>query len=176
MISDFVKGRTQYHFPEGIQKGIRLHRLIDDYTDQHAATHSAKLVFRPHYRLYSAPIVDVVYDHFLAADRTLHSEEELKTLASETYAVLDANAHLLPPRFAAMLPYMKQDNWLYGYQTPDGIRRSLQGLMRRASMADDGAMAFQLLQTHRSQLEAHYLLLLPDVKQFAKARFQELIA
>ncbi len=29
MISDFVKGKKQYDYPDGIQKGIRLHRIID---------------------------------------------------------------------------------------------------------------------------------------------------
>lgn len=174
MISDFVKGKLQYQFSEGIQKGIRLHRLIDDYTDRHPATVAAKEYFRPHYRLYSAPIVDVVYDHFLAADRTLHSDAGLYSLAQETYAVLDAHAPLLPPRFAGMLPYMKRDNWLYGYQTEDGISRSLQGLMRRASMADDGTQAFLLLQSAKPDLEQHYRHLMPDVKQFAKAQFEVL--
>jgi acyl carrier protein phosphodiesterase len=176
MISDFVKGRLQYQYPEGIQKGIRLHRLIDDYTDGHEGTQKAKEIFRPHYRLYSAPLVDVVFDHFIAADTTLHTDQELLQLTRNTYTILEQHLHYLPAPFAAMLPYMRRDNWLYGYKNESGISRSLQGLMRRASMADDGSQAFRLLLRHKAVLAVHYKSMIADVKDFAKARFDELTA
>jgi len=176
MISDFVKGSAQYHFPEGIQKGIRLHRLIDDFTDRHEATRQAMEIFRPYYRLYSAPIVDVVYDHLLASDKARLPDAALHTFSLDTYKVMDDFAAYLPARFAAMLPYMKQDNWLYGYKSEGGILRSLQGLMRRASMNDDGTKAFQLLIENKATLTTQYEKLIPDVKHFAKARFDELTA
>ena len=47
MISDFVKGKARFQYPEGIQKGIMLHRAIDDFTDTHPATAIAKEIFRP---------------------------------------------------------------------------------------------------------------------------------
>ena len=37
MISDFVKGKTRYDYPAGIQEGITLHREIDRFTDDHPA-------------------------------------------------------------------------------------------------------------------------------------------
>jgi acyl carrier protein phosphodiesterase len=176
MISDFVKGRAQYQYPPGIQKGIKLHRLIDDYTDGHEATRAAKEIFRPHYRLYSAPLVDVVYDHFLAADTSMHTDQQLLNFTLDTYSILDHHLPYLPLSFAAMLPYMKRDNWLYGYKTEGGILRSLQGLMRRASMQDNGSRAFHLLLEHKAALTIHYKSMMADVKDFAKGRFDELTA
>ena len=38
MISDFVKGKKKYEYPDRIQIGITLHRKIDEYTDSHPAT------------------------------------------------------------------------------------------------------------------------------------------
>lgn len=175
MISDFVKGKTQYQYSEGIQKGIRLHRLIDDYTDRHPATLAAKEFFRPVYRLYSAPIVDVVYDHLLASDELLFTDGQLMELAQHTYGILNEYAGVLPAQFAAMFPYMKKDNWLYQYKTEQGIFRSLQGLMRRASMADDGSEAFALMLAHKPGLALQYRHLIVDVKHFAKAAFDKLI-
>lgn len=175
LISDFVKGKAQYQLPPGIQKGIKLHRLIDDYTDSHEATQAAKQIFRPYYRLYSAPLVDVVYDHLLASDASLLPDQDLYALSQHAYAVLEAYTPLLPPAFAAMLPYMKRDNWLYGYKTETGIRRSLQGLMRRASMDDDGTTAFQLMISNKAILNDHYRRMIVDVKHFAKAACIELM-
>ncbi len=66
MISDFVKGKRKFDYPVAIQKGIHLHRMIDEFTDFHPITEKAKELFRYDYRLYSGPFVDIVYDHFLA--------------------------------------------------------------------------------------------------------------
>src|SRR3989442_7909269 len=68
MISDFIKGKKQFDYPVSIQKGIRLHRDIDTFTDAHPATQQLKSFFRPHYRLYAGAFGDIVYDHFLALD------------------------------------------------------------------------------------------------------------
>ncbi len=53
MISDFVKGKKKFDYPVAIQKGIQLHRMIDEFTDFHPATSKAKKLFSPYYRLYS---------------------------------------------------------------------------------------------------------------------------
>ena len=68
MISDYIKGKKQFDYPLPVQKGIKLHRAIDNFTDTHAATQELKSFFRPQYRLYSGAFADVVYDHFLAND------------------------------------------------------------------------------------------------------------
>jgi acyl carrier protein phosphodiesterase len=68
MISDFVKGKQKLDYPFAIQQGIVLHRAIDSFTDSHAVTRQAKSFFKEAYGLYAGPLVDVVYDHFLAND------------------------------------------------------------------------------------------------------------
>ena len=68
MISDFVKGKQKFDYPVAIQHGITLHRAIDSFTDSHAVTRQAKSFFKEAYGLYAGPLVDVVYDHFLAND------------------------------------------------------------------------------------------------------------
>jgi len=46
LISDFVKGKKKFSYSPGIQNGIAIHRAIDQFTDDHAATHAAKLFFK----------------------------------------------------------------------------------------------------------------------------------
>ena len=114
MISDYIKGNKQFDYPSAVQKGIRLHRQIDNYTDTHAATKELKSFFRPQYRLYSGAFADVVYDHFLANDTNEFAKENiLKEFAATTYQVLEDNFVRLPPSFQIMLPYIKTYDWLY---------------------------------------------------------------
>ena len=175
MISDFVKGRQKLGYTAVVQKGIELHRAIDEFTDSHPATAKAKEIFRPHYRLYSAPLVDVLYDHFLAADETIFSDASLLQFSQAVYQTLEEEAAHLPPHFLHVLTYMKMENWLYRYRTPEGIQQSLRGLIRRASFINDSATAIALFRSNYEELRACYALFFPDVKQMAKQKLDELL-
>lgn len=170
MISDFVKGGQKLGYTAAVQKGIDLHRAIDSFTDTHPATARAKEIFRPAYRLYSGPITDIVYDHFLATDATLFPNASLLQFTHQVYQTLEEETVHLPPRFLPVLTYMKMENWLYHYRTPEGIQKSLRGLIRRASFINDSATAFELFLSNYEELQNCYESFFPDVKQMAKQK------
>ena len=174
MISDFIKGKKQYDYPPHIFKGIRLHRAIDEFTDNHEATRQAKVFFRPAYRLYAGAFVDVVFDHFLAKDITIFpSENALAQFATATYETLNENFAFLPQRFQQMLPHMQQHNWLLNYATLKGIEQSLGGLVRRSAYITDSATAFQILQDNYQPLQQCYQVFFPQLMMMAKAFINE---
>ena len=175
MISDFVKGKAKDSFVEGIRKGIILHRNIDEFTDNHPATQKAKEIFRPYYRLYSGPIVDVLYDHFLANDETIFSEASLKAFTTHTYNQLEDQAAHLPERFIMVFTYMKADDWLFNYRRKEGIQRSLKGLIRRATYLSESETAYNLFLSHYVTLNEYYREFFEDVKLFAKKRIEEIL-
>jgi acyl carrier protein phosphodiesterase len=175
MISDFIKGKKKFDYPEGIQEGITLHRIIDTFTDEHASTKAAKAIFRPFYRLYSGAVVDVVYDHYLANDDTEFGESSLSNFSGSVYSVLDRYHDLLPQQFAVMFPYMKSQNWLLHYMTREGTRSSLAGLVRRAAYLSDSDTAFHLFEEHYQPLQHHYRQFWTDMKPFARTQFETLM-
>jgi acyl carrier protein phosphodiesterase len=175
MISDFVKGKDKLGFNGNIQKGIALHRMIDGFTDAHPATKKAMEVFKPHYRLYSAPIMDILFDHFLANDKNLFDDESLKQFTQNIYRQLEINSVHLPNRFLHVFTYMKTENWLYHYKYPEGMRKSLQGLARRATYLDETDTAYHLFLEHHTYLNECYQNFFPYVKQFAKQKFEQLV-
>ncbi len=168
MISDFVKGRKKFDFSPMIQKGIALHRAIDEFTDYHPVTQNAKAFFKKDYRLYSGAFVDVVYDHFLANDENeFLNEKALDLFCQSTYASLHMDSGELPPNFLQMLPYMQQKNWLYHYKFVEGIEKSFGGLVRRAAYLSDSATAFKIFNDHYDELGECYQLFFPTLKNFA---------
>lgn len=171
MISDFIKGKKQFDYPDEVQKGIRLHRMIDRFTDDHAATAEAKEYFRPQYRLYSGAFVDIVYDHFLANDETIFGSSSLASFSQVVYQQLYAKLEILPYRFAMMLPYMRDQDWLFNYRTTWGIRNSFGGLARRATYIDDSAAAYQIFIDHYEALSSCYRSFIPNMLAFAKHEF-----
>jgi acyl carrier protein phosphodiesterase len=174
MISDFVKGKKKFDYPPGIQTGIALHRSIDAFTDEHTTTKQAKEIFRPHYRLYAAAFVDVVYDHFLATDKQHFTLNSLEQFAANTYEQLEKYTSNMPDRFAGMFPYMKQQNWLYNYHTKWGIEKSLGGVVRRSAYLTESDTAFRLFQEHYDELQKYYDLFFPQLYAFTKQELERL--
>ncbi len=176
MISDFIKGKKQFDYPVAIQKGIQLHRAIDNFTDTHAATQELKVFFKPQYRLYAGAFTDVVYDHFLANDHSLFAtDDELKQFTADTYQVLAAHLTVLPEPFKNMLPYMTAQNWLYNYKTRWGIQKSFAGLARRARYIPETDIAYEIFNRHYEAMQVLYRQFYPDIKKFAAHQLQHLL-
>lgn len=175
MISDFVKGKKKFDFSQVIQKGIALHRAIDEFTDFHPVTQKAKTYFKKDYRLYSGAFIDIVYDHFLAIDTNeFAGEAELDTFCQVTYNSLQNNCNGLPEKFLQMLPFMKQQNWLFHYRYKEGIEKSFGGLVRRAVYLSESAIAYNIFKNNYIELGRCYQLFFPALKNFAFQRLSEL--
>ena len=175
MISDFVKGKSKFDYPGQVQKGITLHRLIDEFTDTHPATKIAKEFFRPAYRLYCGAFTDIVYDHFLACDTNeFENILALQEFSQYVYHTLEENFSSLPLRFQNLLPHMKEHDWLFNYQYALGIQKSFGGLVRRAAYLDESSTAFSVFMENYTALKVCYENFFPDLKRFALERFNDL--
>lgn len=174
MISDFVKGKRKFEYSPGVQKGITLHRAIDDFTDNHEATRQSKKYFKSNYGLYSGAFVDIVYDHFLAKDANEFPGNALQDFSQKTYLQLQAFYPVFPERFQRMFYYMRTQDWLYHYQFKEGVKNSFNGLTRRAKYMDDYETAFRIFESHYEPLGNYYLAFFPEVKRFAFEKLQQL--
>jgi acyl carrier protein phosphodiesterase len=132
-IADHVKGKQLATFSSGIQKGIKMHRAIDDYTDHHKVVRESKERLYPTYGKYAPVIVDMFYDHLLASNWEKYSPISLPQFSSACYQLLEARQQAIPERSQRMLYYMKRGDWLSSYATKEGIGGALSGLAQRAS-------------------------------------------
>lgn len=130
-IADAVKGRYFEQYEIGIQQGIRQHRLIDHLTEISEGPKTLRAFLRPHCGLLSPVAVDMLFDHILAKQWSLHHHESLAVFAQTTYNSLEKNQSVIPPRMLEALHYMKMYDWLNAYVTKEGILKSISGLSRR---------------------------------------------
>ena len=168
MISDFVKGKKKFSYPIIIQKGISLHRAIDEFTDAHPFTQVAKTYFRKEYRLYSGAFIDVVYDHFLANDtEEFATAAALEQFCQSTYQLLARDLEYHPAGFFQIFPHMRSHDWLCNYRYREGIGRSFAGLARRAAYLSESAIAYEIFNENYEQLQQCYCSFFPALKSFA---------
>ena len=168
MIADFVKNRDVARLPESIQKGIKLHRAIDTFTDAHPLIHEAKAPFRPLVRLYSGAFVDVAFDYFLANDTTENSQREWQEHSQRVYAVLRRHEEFLPEVFKKVLDKMQQDDWLYNYRNEWGIEYSFRNVVNKAQFLDKTTNVFPAFLANKDFLREKYEIFFPEIKSFAQ--------
>lgn len=167
MISDFVKGKKKFDFPDRIQMGITLHRKIDEYTDTHPATRQAKEFLKNAAGLYAGSFIDIIYDHFLANDPYEFEEGALAIFAGNSYRQLESYELGFPEKFQQFFYHMRTQNWLLHYRSTEGIHRSFQGLCRRAKYINDPEPVFEAFLEHYEALKTAYEFFFPHVKTFA---------
>ncbi|MGF7230191.1 ACP phosphodiesterase [Arachidicoccus sp.] len=167
MISDFVKGKQKDNYPEGIKKGIMLHRQIDTFTDMHPVVMEAKKVFKPLVRLYAGAFVDVAFDYFIANDEEQKTEKEWKIFAQDTYGILEKYRPYFPAKFAQLFPHMRQYDWLYNYRFAWEMKNSFNNVIRRAKyLSIDGNLVFAAFEENIPLLKECYDDFFPKLKAF----------
>ncbi|MFO7873620.1 MAG: ACP phosphodiesterase [Bacteroidales bacterium] len=167
-IADMVKGQQINGYHSGIIRGIRLHRMIDDYTDQHPVVEKSKDRLRKKYRLYAGVVVDMYYDHFLAVHWSDYSDYRLDKYVSKAYALLNDHFSILPSRVRYILPKMIEYNWLVNYADLECLRINFGGMARRTPFESGMSEAVNDLEQYYSLFENEFSLFFPELIRFVE--------
>lgn len=169
LMGDFVKGRPEDRYDGAILRGIRLHRAVDAYVDEHPAFARSRARLGPPLRRFSGILVDVAYDHVLALGWEVLGEGTLRSFADRVYAELDASRSLLPERMHGFVKYMTRSDLLVAYREPAGVARTLEGMSMRMRHANPLAEASGAVSRAVPGLTADLDELWPDVLTAASA-------
>ena len=165
-IADDVKGKAYLEYPLEIQKGILLHRKIDDFTDNHEIVLNSKNLIRHHQKKYTPVVMDVFYDYFLAKNWNLHSSHNLKKYTEQIYKTLFTNLKHLPLNSQMRLPFMAKSNWLYNYRKIEGVNKALSGLSKRSNYPNNMSNAHLILRDKEKELQKDFNVFFPDLINF----------
>jgi len=170
LIGDFVKGKLEpQHLDEEIRAGLELHRKIDEFTDQHPSCLRAKNIFRVDYKLYSGPIIDVVWDYYLANDPSFYKNSEaLRVFSQKVYASIQSHQEWLPEPSHLMFEHLINEDWLYDVRHLKGLKIALHRLMYRFKNDMTEDKAFELVMRHYYELNQMYLEFIDDIRNTIK--------
>lgn len=167
-IGDFVKGRNFQQYPIKIQKGIRLHRFIDDYTDSHPITKEMAQKIRKHAGKFSMVVTDIYHDHFLAKHWDTSQNIPLNIFAEQFYELNYWQAEWIPEKATNMYPYLKAYNWLNAYKDFNGLTKVFFGMERRIKQLAPLSKSVEWLQEdYQFFLDCHTHFF-PELEQAVK--------
>lgn len=178
MMGDFIKGPVPDDLPVMLGASVRLHRRIDRFADAHPLFRASSRLFRQEWGLYGAVLVDVLYDHLLAAAWDAYSTELLSDFAARVYRACALNRHLMPPRMVPAVDSMIRYDWLGSYGQPAGIRRVLTRISaimeQRTGENPQLVEAWPVFEAHRDGFHAHFNGFYRELQDFTVGQRREL--
>jgi acyl carrier protein phosphodiesterase len=163
-MADGVRGNKHLELHSDIQKGIILHRSIDTFTDAHPLFRQSTKRLHANYHHFSGVIVDVFYDHFLAKNWHLYSDEKLEDYVATFYESLDIHHDLLTEKSQLMKPYMIQQNWLLSYRTIEGIEKILSQMDNRIKRESNMRLSVQELRLFYQEFEDDFTIFFNELR------------
>lgn len=167
-IADAVKGKQFKHFQPNIQAGILLHRMIDEFTDNHPVVGASKDRIRGNYKKFSGIVIDMFYDHFLAANWRDFSDESLLMFTKTSYQTLFKYYFIMPARMKKVLPAMAAGNWLASYESIENIGLALMGMSQRTKFETGFENGASDLKLHYKELLQDFQVFFPELISFSK--------
>lgn len=172
-MGDFVKGQVDTALHEDIQRGIRLHRLIDSYTDANPVFARSRERLQKPFRRFAGILIDIFYDHFLSKEWTQFSAVALPEYAQGIYHLLENNRPQLPKRMEQFTTYMITNDILVAYGKVDAIERVLKGMSRRFAHTNPLAEGVHELTRNYDELYTDFEEFFPTIVQYASAQLAQ---
>ena len=125
LAGDFVKGPLDDRWHPDILRGLRQHRRVDTFAQNHSAFRRSKRRIDPRFGHCRGILVDVFYDHLLALHWERYSPPSLPEFAAGIYRAIETHLPLLPTGFRAVTPRLIRHDWLVSYREPAAVERAL---------------------------------------------------
>lgn len=170
LYGEIVRAKDYMNYPDGIRKGILLHRSIDSFTDSNPIVKKSTRIFQPNYGKYAPVIVDVIYDYFLIKNWNKYSDLGFEDFVNGCYTLFKENMSGFPENLKFIIRHLLNYDWFRNYRSFDGIEETLRGISGRSKFKNNISEAVHELKIFENQLNENFNdffpLLLEHCKNF----------
>ncbi|MCG9696364.1 ACP phosphodiesterase [Shewanella sp. Isolate11] len=166
LAGDFAKGNIADH-PKSLQQGIWLHRQIDSLTDSHELTKELRAAFPTALQRAAPILIDLSFDHMLAKYWDEYHNQSLADFALKAYSQLD-NTPDLPEKLNTLIPRMRSENWLTGYQSRQGLNQTIESVAKRISKPEIFKGATKAVEKMDIDIEIAFRTFYPQLMAYTR--------
>lgn len=167
-IADHIKGFDSSQFPSEILRGIQLHRMIDNFTDQHEVVKQTRKKFYITTKKYTPVATDVIYDHFLIHHWDKFSSIPLEEFKSRTFKIIKQYPGILPEKSVRFTSYLINYDWIGHYATLEGLTYIFSQMDKRTSFPSELYKSTLVLEEHYQEIQDEFLMFFPDLYNHVK--------
>lgn len=132
LLGDCFKGRIDaLSLSDSLKEGLRLHRAIDVYTEEHDGPRASATRLRPVCGRYAGVTVDMLYDHLLARSWETLRGGALREFIDSRLAAMTPAARNLPEMPRNLFHKIVEHDILYTYRHADGLAYALERMNKR---------------------------------------------
>jgi acyl carrier protein phosphodiesterase len=168
LLADIVRGEELRRMSPDFQRGVLRHMQIDAFTDAHPLVKRSRSRISPESRRFSGVLVDVFYDHLLAASWSDYSPVALDVFTARFYADVEGSDVELPPSARVTLDRIIRHDVLGAYGGVEGVEGSLQRPSARLSSRWSREFALEQgvadLLAHRAGFDADFAEFFPELQ------------
>ncbi|MDY6840050.1 MAG: ACP phosphodiesterase [Pseudomonadota bacterium] len=168
ILGDFTRGVDLSTLPDAVKQGVRHHRAVDSYTDQHPDVLASKQFFSRQRRRFAGVALDILYDHFLLKHWDRFSDLEREAFIRRTYSELQVNEHLMPDKMARVTRRMVRNDWFGAYQDLENLGYALDRIAGRIRFSNRFTGIITEIRANQNELEQNFLSFFPDLHNVAK--------
>lgn len=164
---DFVRGSDLSHFPAGIERGIRLHRHLDRFTDSHPALSPVRQTIPEVPRRLAGIVVDVMFDHYLAQRWDQISPVSLDKHAKAVIEALNLHETHYPLKLKHFVRLLEREDILQNNLHLSSIELTLNRIAARSTKLDALKLSTAQLKPLGDRLVKPFDVFFPDLHQAA---------
>lgn len=161
-LGDFVKGPLRGDLDTALEHGIRLHRHIDSFTDQHAAQKNIKRHLPDKYLRFSGIITDMMCDHFLSKHWQRFHSTPLEDFSKGCIHLLAEQRAQLTDTAYRVFQRMNEGDWLLHYGDLDYISAAIARIGLRLRFVNPLGEINELMPSLSHQIESDCLDIIQD--------------
>ena len=154
-----------------VSYGIQLHRSIDSFTDNHPDVKECIQLLKPGYGRFSGVVMDIFFDHFLAANWKDYSTVTLRQFAKQSHSVFISNFMMLPLRVKQFLPFLIQHRRLESYAKKENLFHVLEIMSNRTSLPANSEWAMTMLHQEYDQFERLFRRFFAELMEYVEREF-----
>ncbi len=168
-MTDFIKPKDEDKLPQSIQKGIALHRKIDDFTDHHPEVQKTRVLLYPTQGKYTPVLSDIVYDYYLIQNWNSFSEEDIHDFTKQAYKILSKMESYYPTKLRDLLPLMIDDDFLLSCKNTERLNKTMERLSNRTRFPNNFSAFTKDLNQSGALIERHFMSFFPELIQEAQS-------
>lgn len=157
-LGDFVKGSQLERWPRDIELGIRLHRKVDLFTDQHWQVKQLKSLFPQTLQRVAGIALDIYFDHLLLLHWRKFSEQQSQLMFDQFYQQLAITELDVSNNFKRVKDGLLSHRWLEDYIEEKACLRAMQSVEQRLNGKISFAQqSYSILCGNKTMIEKVFL-------------------
>jgi acyl carrier protein phosphodiesterase len=169
LLPDLVGLEHQRIYSGDVLRGITCHQCIDAFTDSHPVVRLSIERLGAKHRRLGGILIDMFYDHLLAANWRQYSDTSLEDFAREVYQSLEIAGPLAPPMIRPHLQRMRDSNLLCSYCELGGIEAALSRIGMRFRAPIELGHATEELRRHYPALADDFSRFFPELQRHVES-------